>query len=48
MQGLMGLSRAIDAINERIGRTLAWLILGAVIISTVNAQGFQHQFQCLA
>ena len=37
MQGLLGLSRAIDAINERVGRTLAWLILGAVIISTVNA-----------
>ncbi len=37
MQGLLGLSRAIDAVNERIGRTLAWLILAAVIISTVNA-----------
>jgi TRAP-type mannitol/chloroaromatic compound transport system permease small subunit len=37
MQGLLGLSRAIDAFNERVGRTLAWLILGAVIISTVNA-----------
>ncbi len=37
MQGLLGLSRAIDAFNERIGRILAWLILVAVIISTVNA-----------
>jgi TRAP-type mannitol/chloroaromatic compound transport system permease small subunit len=37
MQVLLGLSRAIDAFNERAGRTLAWLILGAVIISTVNA-----------
>jgi TRAP-type mannitol/chloroaromatic compound transport system permease small subunit len=37
MQGLMGLSRAIDAFNERVGRALAWLILVAVIISTVNA-----------
>jgi TRAP-type mannitol/chloroaromatic compound transport system permease small subunit len=37
MQGLLGLSRFIDAFNERVGRTLAWLILGAVIISTVNA-----------
>jgi TRAP-type mannitol/chloroaromatic compound transport system permease small subunit len=37
MQGLLALSRAIDAFNERAGRTLAWLILGAVIISTVNA-----------
>ncbi len=37
MQGLLGLSRAIDAFNERVGRALAWLILVAVIISTVNA-----------
>jgi TRAP-type mannitol/chloroaromatic compound transport system permease small subunit len=37
MQGLLGLSRAIDAFNERAGRWLAWLILVAVIISTVNA-----------
>jgi TRAP-type mannitol/chloroaromatic compound transport system permease small subunit len=37
MQGLLGLSRVIDAINEKAGRLLAWLILGAVIISTVNA-----------
>jgi TRAP-type mannitol/chloroaromatic compound transport system permease small subunit len=37
MQGLLGLSRAIDAFNERVGRWLAWLILVAVVISTVNA-----------
>jgi TRAP-type mannitol/chloroaromatic compound transport system permease small subunit len=37
MQGLLGLSRVIDAFNERVGRWLAWLILLAVIISTVNA-----------
>jgi TRAP-type mannitol/chloroaromatic compound transport system permease small subunit len=37
MQGLLGLSRVIDAINEKVGRWLAWLILAAVIISTVNA-----------
>jgi TRAP-type mannitol/chloroaromatic compound transport system permease small subunit len=37
MQGLLGLSRAIDAFNEKTGRTLAWLILAAVLISTVNA-----------
>jgi TRAP-type mannitol/chloroaromatic compound transport system permease small subunit len=37
MQGLLGLSRAIDAFNEKVGRALAWLILAAVIISTVNA-----------
>jgi TRAP-type mannitol/chloroaromatic compound transport system permease small subunit len=37
MQGLLGLSRAVDAFNEKIGRWLAWLILVAVVISTVNA-----------
>ncbi len=37
MQGFLGLSRAIDAFNEKVGRTLAWLILLAVIVSTVNA-----------
>lgn len=37
MQGFLGLSRAIDAFNQKVGRTLAWLILAAVIISTVNA-----------
>jgi TRAP-type mannitol/chloroaromatic compound transport system permease small subunit len=37
MQGLLGLSRIIDAFNEKVGRALAWLILVAVIISTVNA-----------
>jgi TRAP-type mannitol/chloroaromatic compound transport system permease small subunit len=37
MQGLLGLSRAIDAFNEKAGRWLAWLILVAVIISTANA-----------
>jgi TRAP-type mannitol/chloroaromatic compound transport system permease small subunit len=37
MQGLLGISRAIDAFNEKTGRILAWLILVAVIISTINA-----------
>ena len=37
MQGLLGLSRVIDGFNEKVGRTLAWLILVAVIVSTVNA-----------
>jgi TRAP-type mannitol/chloroaromatic compound transport system permease small subunit len=37
MQGLLGVSRAIDMLNEKVGRALAWLILVAVIISTVNA-----------
>ena len=34
---LLGLSRVIDAINFRVGKTLAWLILAAVIVSAVNA-----------
>jgi TRAP-type mannitol/chloroaromatic compound transport system permease small subunit len=37
MQGLLSLSRAIDAFNERTGQALAWLIAVAVAISTVNA-----------
>src|SRR5256885_6782062 len=34
---LLGVSRVIDAINFRIGKMLAWLILAAVIVSAVNA-----------
>ncbi len=34
---LLGVSRVIDAINFRIGKILAWLILAAVIVSAVNA-----------
>jgi len=34
---LLTVSRVIDAINFRIGKFLAWLILAAVIVSTVNA-----------
>ena len=37
MQGLLGISRAIDAFSEKVGKVLAWLILVAVIVSTVNA-----------
>lgn len=37
MQNLLKLSAAIDAFNTRIGQTVKWLILAAVIISTVNA-----------
>jgi TRAP-type mannitol/chloroaromatic compound transport system permease small subunit len=37
MQGLLGLSRLIDTINEKAGRAIAWLILAAVIVSTGNA-----------
>ena len=34
---LLGVSRVIDAMNFRVGKILAWLILAAVIVSTVNA-----------
>ncbi len=34
---LLALSRVIDAINFRVGKILAWLILAAVIVSAVNA-----------
>ncbi|MCL6607538.1 MAG: sugar transporter, partial [Geminicoccaceae bacterium] len=37
MQGLLRVSAAIDAFNERIGRTVMWLVLVAVLISAANA-----------
>ena len=37
MKALLAVSRAIDAINTRIGRALIWLVLAAVVISAVNA-----------
>ena len=37
MKGLLLLSRVIDAVNRKIGRATAWLILVAVIVATVNA-----------
>jgi TRAP-type mannitol/chloroaromatic compound transport system permease small subunit len=37
VQGLLRVSRAIDALNERLGRWLSWLILAAVLISAGNA-----------
>jgi TRAP-type mannitol/chloroaromatic compound transport system permease small subunit len=35
--GLLKLSAAIDRLSEIVGRTLYWLILAMVIVSTVNA-----------
>jgi TRAP-type mannitol/chloroaromatic compound transport system permease small subunit len=35
--GLLGVSRTIDFINERLGKLVAWAILVAVIVSAVNA-----------
>jgi TRAP-type mannitol/chloroaromatic compound transport system permease small subunit len=37
MSALLGLSRLIDAVNERIGRAVGWLILVSVIVSAGNA-----------
>lgn len=37
MQGLLRISRAIDWLNERVGRTIIWLVLIAVLISAGNA-----------
>ena len=37
MGALLGVSRAIDAVSFRIGKTLSWLILAAVIVSAINA-----------
>lgn len=37
MNALLGFARAVDWLTERIGRAIGWLLLAAVIISTVNA-----------
>jgi TRAP-type mannitol/chloroaromatic compound transport system permease small subunit len=37
VNALLALSRAIDWLNTRIGRTVIWLVLIAVIISAANA-----------
>ena len=37
MNALLALSRAIDAITERLGRIVYWLILVVVLISAANA-----------
>lgn len=37
LQALLALSRLIDAINDRLGKITAWLVLVAVLISAGNA-----------
>lgn len=37
MQHLLSLSRLIDALNDRVGRAVYWLILVAVLVSAGNA-----------
>ncbi len=37
MTGLLGFARVVDAINEKIGKWVSWLVLAAVIVSAGNA-----------
>ncbi len=37
MERLLALSRAIDGLNERVGRAVMWLVLVAVLVSSGNA-----------
>jgi TRAP-type mannitol/chloroaromatic compound transport system permease small subunit len=37
VNALLSLSRAIDKLNERVGLTVSWLVLAAVLISAANA-----------
>lgn len=37
MNALLAFSRAVDALSERVGHSVYWLVLVAVVISTVNA-----------
>lgn len=37
MRALLGLSRMIDTMSEWVGRIVAWLILVAVLLSSINA-----------
>lgn len=37
MNALLAFSRAVDALSERVGRTVYWLVLVAVVISAANA-----------
>jgi TRAP-type mannitol/chloroaromatic compound transport system permease small subunit len=37
MNALLMISRAIDALNERVGRVVLWLVLAMVLVSAGNA-----------
>lgn len=37
MRALLGISRLIDGLNERVGRVVAWLVLISVLVSAGNA-----------
>jgi TRAP-type mannitol/chloroaromatic compound transport system permease small subunit len=43
VHALLSFSRLIDAINTRVGKAAAWLILAAVLVSTINAL-FRYTF----
>ena len=37
MRLLLALSRGIDALNERVGRVVLWLVLAMALLSSINA-----------
>ncbi len=37
MNALLAFSRAVDALNDRVGKVIYWLVLAAVLISAANA-----------
>jgi len=37
MKVLLAISRAVDAVNERVGRLVYWCVLAAVLVSAANA-----------
>ena len=37
MGALLSLSRMIDAVNDRVGRAISWLVLASVLVSSGNA-----------
>ena len=37
MSSLLAISRIIDVVNEKIGKAMGWLVLAAVLVSSVNA-----------
>jgi TRAP-type mannitol/chloroaromatic compound transport system permease small subunit len=37
VKALLGLCRLVDTVNARLGRSLSWLILAAVLVSAINA-----------
>jgi len=43
MNALLTLSRAIDILNERVGRLVQWLVLATALVSAANA-GMRYSF----